>query len=324
MPAKPNEIQIIRVYDAPLKLVWEAWTDLNHISKWWGPRGFTLTTKSKELRPGGKWIYTMHGPDGTDYPNIATYHEVVPYEKLVYDHGATEEREKLFTVTVTFKEENGKTVMNMISAFSSAEMAKTMKVFIKNANGTSTWDRLGEYLVEEWGGSEAFMITRSFHAPIKDVFAKWVDPNEFMRWLGPSGSSMKFLQADIRENGSSLWEMLMPDGQTKYGKLKHKTIRPHSLLVYLQHFCERSGELVKPSFAPTYPDMLQTTVTFVEEEAHEGLRETRVSVRWDIAGPATAAERQTFLGMRAGMTEGWNGSFDKLETLLEHHSPKIK
>lgn len=71
MPAKPNEIQITRIYDAPVKLVWEAWTDLKQVEKWWGPRGFTLTTKSKHLRPGGKWIYTMHSPDGTDYPNIA-------------------------------------------------------------------------------------------------------------------------------------------------------------------------------------------------------------------------------------------------------------
>lgn len=53
---------------------------------WWGPRGFTLTNHSKDLR----WRYTMHGPDGTDYPNIATYLEVEPLANLVYDHGVTE------------------------------------------------------------------------------------------------------------------------------------------------------------------------------------------------------------------------------------------
>src|SRR5690349_16904221 len=55
-----NEITITRLYDAPVKLVWDAWTDLNHVAQWWGPRGFTITTHSKDLRPGGKWIYTMH------------------------------------------------------------------------------------------------------------------------------------------------------------------------------------------------------------------------------------------------------------------------
>ncbi|MEZ6045243.1 MAG: SRPBCC domain-containing protein [Planctomycetaceae bacterium] len=55
--------------------------------QWWGPRGFTLTHHSKDLRPGGTWHYTMHGPDGTDYPNMTLYHEVEKYKKLVYDHG---------------------------------------------------------------------------------------------------------------------------------------------------------------------------------------------------------------------------------------------
>ncbi len=146
MSAKPNEIQLIRVYNAPVKLVWEAWTNLKHVEKWWGPRGFTLTTKSKDLRPGGKWIYTMHGPDGTDYPNIATYHEIVKYEKLVYDHGGNEERQKLFTVTVTFSEKNGKTTMCMTMAFTTAEEAEATKKHIEKANGNSTWERLAEYL----------------------------------------------------------------------------------------------------------------------------------------------------------------------------------
>ena len=98
----PNEIAITRIYDAPVKLVWEAWTDPQHVARWWGPRGFTLTTHSKDLRPGGRWVYTMHGPDGVDYPNIARYHEVEPYKRLVYDHGATEDRPPLFRVTVSF------------------------------------------------------------------------------------------------------------------------------------------------------------------------------------------------------------------------------
>ncbi len=66
---KSNEIKITRIFEAPLKTVWEAWTDTKQVEKWWGPRGFTITTHSKELKVGGIWHYTMHGPDGTDYPN---------------------------------------------------------------------------------------------------------------------------------------------------------------------------------------------------------------------------------------------------------------
>ena len=66
---KSNEIKITRIYDASKEQVWDAWTDPEQVGQWWGPRGFTLTTHGKDLRPGGYWSYTMHGPDGTDYEN---------------------------------------------------------------------------------------------------------------------------------------------------------------------------------------------------------------------------------------------------------------
>ncbi len=84
---KSNEIHITRIYEAPVELVWDAWTDPAQTAQWWGPRGFSLTTRSKDVRVGGNWDYTMHGPDGVDYPNKTVYHEVEKYKKLVYDHG---------------------------------------------------------------------------------------------------------------------------------------------------------------------------------------------------------------------------------------------
>src|SRR5215831_4923428 len=98
--SKSNEIRITRIYDAPIKTVWDAWTDPTQVGRWWGPRGFTLTTHSKDLRPGGHWHYTMHGPDGRDYENTAQYFEVVEHAKLVYDHGGHKDRPPLFRVTV--------------------------------------------------------------------------------------------------------------------------------------------------------------------------------------------------------------------------------
>ena len=88
---KPNELYISRIYDAPLKMVWDAWVDPAQVAQWWGPRGFTLTTKQKDVRPGGTWTYTMHGPDGVDWPNITFFHEVEKHKKLVYDHGGNDD-----------------------------------------------------------------------------------------------------------------------------------------------------------------------------------------------------------------------------------------
>ena len=119
-----NELRLTRVYDAPVRAVWDAWTISEQIEKWWGPRGFTLTTHAKDLRVGGTWRYTMHGPDGVDYPNVTTYLVVEPHRKLVYDHGGTDDRPPLFRVSVTFSESNGQTTMEMISTLPSAEAAR--------------------------------------------------------------------------------------------------------------------------------------------------------------------------------------------------------
>ena len=75
--AADREIVITRVFDAPRELVWEAWTNPEHVVQWWGPRGFTTTIHEMDVRPGGVWHQTMHGPDGADYPNKSIFVEVV-------------------------------------------------------------------------------------------------------------------------------------------------------------------------------------------------------------------------------------------------------
>ncbi len=168
MPArnKPNEIYLSRLYDAPVQTVWEAWTDPAKVAQWWGPRGFTLTSHSKSLRPGGIWHYTMHGPDGTDYPNKTLYHEVVPYQRLVYDHGGYDDRPPLFRVTVNFTEEGNKTRMEMTMSMATAEQASATRKLIHDAGGNATWDRLAEYLDESIREQTSFVINRELSAPL--------------------------------------------------------------------------------------------------------------------------------------------------------------
>jgi uncharacterized protein YndB with AHSA1/START domain len=204
--SKPNELYLTRVYDAPLKLVWDAWTDPEKAAKWWGPRGFTLTTHSKDLRKGGHWNYTMHGPDGKDWPNKTTYLEVKEKSLLVYDHGANE-GPPMFRVTVRFEEIHGKTRMEMTMALPTPEAAAATKQFIRKAGGDSTWDRLAEYLTENIQKQDVFVINRSFDTPIETMYKMWTDPKHFSRWLPPTGFTMEFIRADIRPGGSSFYSM---------------------------------------------------------------------------------------------------------------------
>jgi uncharacterized protein YndB with AHSA1/START domain len=61
-----REPNMSRTLNAPIELVWEAWTNPEHIAKWWGPDGFTNTITTMDMVPGGEWNLVMHGPDGND------------------------------------------------------------------------------------------------------------------------------------------------------------------------------------------------------------------------------------------------------------------
>lgn len=309
---KSNEIRIVRVYDAPVKTVWNAWTDPKEAAKWWGPRGFTITTHSKDLKPGGIWHYTMHGPDGVDYPNKTLYLEVEKHSKLVYDHGGYDDKPPMFRVTVFFEEVDGKTNMEMTMTLPNPEAAAEARVFIKKAGGNATWDRLAEYLSKESSGAEHFVINRTFDAPINLMFEMWTDPEHFSKWLAPTGFTMKFLRADIKPGGSTFYMMTNNADVTMYGRAKYIEIQKPNLIKYTQQFCDKDENISRHPHAPTWPETMLTTVTLTEE----GPDQTRVTVTWEPYGKATAEEVEIFVQSRGGMTQGWTGSFDKLEELL--------
>jgi uncharacterized protein YndB with AHSA1/START domain len=75
---------ITRIFDAPRALVWKAWTDPQYVMQWWGPKGFTAPVCKIDFRVGGKFLCCMKSPDGQEMWNGGEYHEIVPYEKIVY------------------------------------------------------------------------------------------------------------------------------------------------------------------------------------------------------------------------------------------------
>jgi uncharacterized protein YndB with AHSA1/START domain len=312
---KSNEIRITRIYEAPIQAVWDAWTDPGQVAQWWGPRRFTLTTHNKDLRPGGSWSYTMHGPDGVDYPNNAYYLEVEKYSKLVYDHGGNDDRPPLFRVTVLFAEIKGKTKMEMSMTLPTPEAAEETGKFIKKAGGDSTWDRLAEYLEKESSGKEKFVINRTFDAPLELMFEMWTDPKHFSKWLAPIGFEMQFIKSDIKPGGSTFYFMTGKGDVKMYGRAEYLKIEKPDRIVYTQQFCDENEKVSRHPMAPTWPETMLTTVQLTEE----GPDRTRVTVTWEPHGATTREELETFIKSRGGMTQGWTGSFDKLEAHLSNY-----
>ncbi|WP_229068906.1 SRPBCC family protein [Actinoplanes sp. DH11] len=117
-----REIVISRVVDAPRELVFEAFTEIRHLSQWWGPNGFTTTTRSFEFREGAVWDFVMHGPDGTDYPEWITWTEIVPPERIAMLHGESRDDPDAFESVLTFAPQGTATRIEMRTIFPTKEL----------------------------------------------------------------------------------------------------------------------------------------------------------------------------------------------------------
>jgi len=98
-----REIVISRVISAPRELVFEAFTEVRHLSRWWGPEGFTTTTRAFEFRVGGEWDFVMHGPDGTDYQEWISWTEIAPPERIALLHGESRGDPNAFESVLTLR-----------------------------------------------------------------------------------------------------------------------------------------------------------------------------------------------------------------------------
>ncbi len=183
-----REIVNARVIDAPRDLVFSAWSDPRHITHWWGPRGFRTTTHSMDMRPGGVWRFTMHGPDGRDYENKVTYREVTSPERIVYDHeGVGADSGVVFKSTVTFEDLDGRTRMTFRMVFASPEVKDHVAKYGAVEGLEHTLQRLAEHTALTYGddAKPALEIRRTFAAPRDLVFRAWTEPERMAQWLGP-------------------------------------------------------------------------------------------------------------------------------------------
>jgi uncharacterized protein YndB with AHSA1/START domain len=138
-----RELTISRLFNAPVELVWEVWTNPDHISNWWGPNGFTNTIHLMNVKEGGQWTLTMHGPDGKDYKNKSIFKEVVPHRKLVYEHVSN----PVFLATVLFEPQGDQTFITWNMLFESRKaFIQTVKTFKADEGLKQNVDKLQHYL----------------------------------------------------------------------------------------------------------------------------------------------------------------------------------
>lgn len=299
-----REISTSRLFDAPPETVFRMWTDPEHVKQWWGPRGFTTTTQQMDVRPGGEWIFVMHGPDGRDYKNRIVYNEVDAPRLLTYTHAV----EPFFDVRVVFEEEGGKTRVSMVMVFATAEeRERVVKVYGAIDGMHQTLDRLEEVLRNE----VPFVVSRVFDAPRDLVFRMWTEEEHLRHWWGPKGMTMEHLTNDPRPGGVMHYGMRGPGGHMMWGKWVYREIAPPERLSFVVSFSDERGNATRAPFSGNWPLEVLSTLTFTEVEGGK----TLVSME-GVPVNANETERDMFRGFFASMQNGWGGTLDQLAEYL--------
>lgn len=145
-----NEIEkrtltLKRTFDAPRKLVWEAWTQPEHIANWWGPPGMKTKVKKHDFTIGGAWQYTMTMPDGNDFVAHGVYSEIKAPELIETSANFIPMTEGV-TIVAHFIDANEKTEFVFKVIHPTEEYCKQQEDMGFYNGWGSTFDRLNEYL----------------------------------------------------------------------------------------------------------------------------------------------------------------------------------
>jgi uncharacterized protein YndB with AHSA1/START domain len=296
--AAERELVIERVFDAPRELVFKVFSEPEHLSQWWGPKGWTLPVCKMDFQPGGIWHYCMQGPNGEKSWGKAVYQEIVAPERIVYTDSFSDEAGNAvegmpeMLITLEFNEQEGKTKIISRTLFATAAELESIVAMGAVEGMKETWDRLEAHLAQV--ESNAVTITRVFDAPRELVFKAWTDPEHVAQWWGPHGFTNPVCELDVRPGGSMLIHMRAPDGSVYPNKgIFNEVVMPERLVFTDSAFDDEDGN----------PQLeVLNTVTFSE---HDGKTTVTLHAITLKVAPAMA-------GAHAGMEEGWGQSFDRL------------
>jgi uncharacterized protein YndB with AHSA1/START domain len=121
---------------APVRAVFEAIETPERLARWWGPDGFTNTFHTFEFH-NGAWLFTMHGPDGTDYPNQSKFLEIVPHTRVRIQHVNLPH----FELTLSLAPSDTGTLVTWLAVFEDHAFAENAREFLETANAQNL-DRL--------------------------------------------------------------------------------------------------------------------------------------------------------------------------------------
>jgi uncharacterized protein YndB with AHSA1/START domain len=144
-----REISVSRVIGSPRELVFEAYTEVRHLARWWGPEGFTTATRAFEFRVGGEWDFEMRGPDGTVFQVWISWTEIVPPVRIALQLGEFRGDPNALESVVTFTPDGAATRVEMNTVFPTKELRdQAVEKYHVIEGGQQSLSNLANYVTE--------------------------------------------------------------------------------------------------------------------------------------------------------------------------------
>jgi uncharacterized protein YndB with AHSA1/START domain len=139
------------VFDAPRRLVWDAFTKPELLKRWFGPRGWSLAVCEVDLKVGGGFRFVLRGPDGQEMGMRGVYREIVPPERSVHIESFDDFPGADSTITTVMVESEGKTTFTATVLYPSQEVRDAVIKSGMEHGAAESYDRLAEMLAESAG-----------------------------------------------------------------------------------------------------------------------------------------------------------------------------
>jgi uncharacterized protein YndB with AHSA1/START domain len=307
-----SEFTMERIFHAPRELLFEAWSDPNHLVHWWSPKPWEVTVCKVDFRPGGLWVYGMKGPDGSESWGRAIYREIVKPERIVFvDSFADDQGNPLsgmpeMVITVDFIDLGDQSKIKFNCAFANeADLQKTVGFgMVEGLN--QCFAQLDEYLATK-GTQKAetkinltlpsdreIRMSRIFDAPRDLVFKALTDPNLLAQWWGPNNTTTIIDTLEFRVGGAWRFVQRDPTGEENAFRGEFREIVPPERVVQTFEWEGLPGHILVETM--TLEDLdgktrITTTSLFDSKEDRDGM-------------------------LSSGMEVGANESWDRLAKLL--------
>jgi uncharacterized protein YndB with AHSA1/START domain len=247
-----NAFTLAREFNVPRDQMFKLWTERDHLLRWWGPKGVTITYCQNDPRPGGTMHYCMRLPDGSDMWGKWQYRDIVPSERIVWVNSFSNPQGEIvhypqmsdwpleLLTTVTFAEEAGKTTVTIHQVPLNATPTERDTFVRGRTSMQQGWGgslgQLDHYAANPGGQPERELIsTRRLSASRQAVYRAFSDPRQLALWWGPKGFTNTIHQFDLKPGGEWRITLHAPDGQNYDNRKTFLEVVPAQRVSFAHH-----------------------------------------------------------------------------------------